>query len=273
VLLGGVGLVLWFAHQMAPLDVALWSLVLIVTFWSLGAVLQSRLSVLGASTIQAALLATATATLGLQEWHYLFKPLTMVLAVWLVLGRGGVTSALSASGRWLLAAALTASLAGDVFLMLPTNAFIPGLASFLVAHLCYIALFRQGVGWFPSRTALVVTLIFGGAMLLVLWPNLGDPVLRGAVTVYVLVICLMAAQAIGRASRLRDPGAILVALGACVFMASDTLIAINRFVTPVSLSSLWILASYYLAQTLIMFNMPAANSQTGVPAQNAVATG
>ena len=277
VLLAGVGLVLWSAHQMAALDVALWSLVLIVTFWSLGAVLQARLSVLGASTIQAALLATASATLGLQEWHYLFKPLTMVLAVWLVLGRGGVASALSASGTWLLAAALTASLAGDVFLMLPTNAFIPGLASFLVAHLFYIALFRQGVAWFPSRTALAITLAFGIAMLMVLWPNLGDPVLRGAVTVYVLVICLMTAQAIGRASRLRDPGAILVALGACVFMASDTLIAINRFVTPIALSSLWILTSYYLAQTLIVFNMPAAATRAGVPvrspAQNAAATG
>ena len=190
----------------------------------------------------------------------------MVLAVWLVLGRGGVASALPGSGKWLLAAALTASLAGDVFLMLPMNAFIPGLASFLLAHLCYIALFRQGIGWFPSRSALAVTLAFGGAMLLVLWPNLADPVLRGAVTVYVLVICLMAAQAIGRATRLRDPGATLVAIGACVFMASDTLIAINRFVTPIALSSLWILASYYLAQTLIVFHMAAAAPRPDGPA-------
>ncbi len=272
VLLAGVGLVLWFAHQMAPLHVALCSLVLILTFWSLGAVLQSRLSVLGASTIQAALLATATATLGLQEWHYLFKPLTMVMAVWLVLGRGGVASALPASGRWLLAAALTASLAGDVFLMLPSKAFIPGLASFLVAHLFYIALFRQGVAWFPSRTSMVVTLALGIAMLMVLWPNLADPVLRGAVTVYGLVICLMAAQAIGRATRLRDSNANLVALGACVFMASDTLIAINRFVTPIALSSLWILSSYYLAQSLIVFHMATASRPTPLPLQNAVAT-
>ncbi len=262
-LLAGVGLVLWSAHEMATMQVVVWSLVLIVTFWSMGAVLQSRLSIRGASTIQAALLATATATLDLQEWHYLFKPLTMVLAVWLVLGRGGASSAWSHSSTRLLAAALTASLAGDVFLMLPINAFIPGLASFLVAHLFYIALFRQGVGWFPNRPALIVTLGFGVAMLMVLWPNLGDPVLRGAVTIYVMVICLMAAQAIGRASRLRNPGAALVALGACVFMASDTLIAINRFVTPVALSSLWILASYYLAQTLIVFHMPAARPETG----------
>ena len=107
----------------------------------------------------------------------------MVLAVWLVLSRGGHASTLPTSGKWLLAAALVASLAGDVFLMLPIDAFIPGLASFLLAHLFYIALFHRGVAWFASRTALFVTLAFGVAMLVVLWPNLADPVLRGAVTV------------------------------------------------------------------------------------------
>jgi uncharacterized membrane protein YhhN len=64
----------------------------------------------------------------------------------------------------------------------------------------------------------------------------------------------MAAQAIGRATVLRDRCSVLVALGACVFMASDALIAVNRFVQPVPLASLWILSLYYLAQTLIVFN-------------------
>ena len=58
----------------------------------------------------------------------------------------------------LLVTGLAFSLAGDVFLMLK-GYFIPGLASFLVAHLCYIALFRQGQRWFPSRGALVATLV------------------------------------------------------------------------------------------------------------------
>lgn len=50
----------------------------------------------------------------------------------------------------LLIGALLFSLAGDVFLMLPGNYFIPGLASFLVAHVFYIALFRQGQAWFQA---------------------------------------------------------------------------------------------------------------------------
>ena len=57
-----------------------------------------------------------------------------------------------------------------------------------------------------------------------------------------------------RATVLGNAAARWVALGACVFMVSDSLIAINKFVTPVELSSLWILATYYAAQVLIVHN-------------------
>jgi alkylglycerol monooxygenase len=254
-LLAAVAVVLWFAHQLTTLEVVGWSAALVVTFWSLGAVLQSRLSVLGACVVQAAVMATASATLGLQELHYLFKPLTMVLAIVLVVRAAPDPDAGRGSKRLLLAA-LTASLAGDVLLMLPVNAFIPGLASFLVAHLFYLALFRRGLPWFASPAALAGTLTFGGSMLAWLWPGLGDPVLKTAVALYVLVICLMAAQAIGRAKVLGARSPAFVALGACVFMASDALIAINRFVSPVALASLWILSLYYVAQLLIVLHAP-----------------
>jgi uncharacterized membrane protein YhhN len=152
-------------------------------------------------------------------------------------------------------AALVFSLAGDVFLMLPGNYFIPGLASFLVAHIFYIALFRQGQEWFPSKQALVGVLAVGAVMYSIVWGGLNDPVLKIAVAAYVTVISLMAAQAIGRASVTGDAASRWVAVGACVFMVSDSLIAINKFVTPVALSSLWILATYYCAQMLILHNV------------------
>ena len=155
-------------------------------------------------------------------------------------------------------AALVFSLVGDVFLMLPGNYFIPGLASFLVAHLFYIALFRQGQSWFPSKRALAAVLAVGATMYGIVWGGLHDPVLKIAVAAYVSVIALMAAQAIGRATVqgkvAEGAAARWVALGACVFMLSDSLIAINKFVTPVALSSLWILATYYCAQMLIVHN-------------------
>jgi len=148
--------------------------------------------------------------------------------------------------------ALLASLAGDVLLMLPGNYFVPGLAAFLVAHLCYLALLRQGVGWFPSRRALLAVLAVGAGMYAVLWPGLGGGVLPVAVAAYVVVISLMAAQAMGRATLRGDAGARWVAAGACIFMLSDALIAINKFVAPVPQSGLWILATYFCAQMLIV---------------------
>jgi uncharacterized membrane protein YhhN len=152
------------------------------------------------------------------------------------------------------------SLVGDVFLMLPGNYFIPGLASFLVAHGFYIALFRQGQSWFPNKGALVGVLAAGAVMYGIVWGGLNDPVLKIAVAAYVTVISLMAAQAIGRAFVTGDPSSCWVAVGACVFMVSDSLIAINKFVTPVALSSLWILATYYCAQMLILHNARHAPS-------------
>ena len=198
-----------------------------------------------------ATLSTASSVLALAALHFVFKPLTMLFAILLIAARAYTTGARARFDLYLLAA-LVASLAGDVFLMLPGNYFIPGLASFLVAHLFYIALFRQGVPWFPSRRALAGTLVVGAAMYVWVGGGLSDPVVRVAVAAYVSVIALMVAQSIGRALVVRDAAATAVGLGACVFMLSDALIAINRFVQPLPLVSLWVLTSYYTAQILIV---------------------
>jgi uncharacterized membrane protein YhhN len=203
--------------------------------------------------ITAAVLSTASATLGQLTLYYVFKPATMLLAMALVVVRAGSVGKLERFDILLLLA-LLASMAGDVFLMLPGNYFLPGLASFLVAHLFYIALFRQNTPWFANRRALLGTLAAGAAMYAWVWGGLGDPVLKVAVAAYVTVIALMVGQAIGRAKVLQSPAASAVALGACFFMLSDSLIAINRFVQPLPLVPLWVLSSYYLAQILMVRN-------------------
>jgi len=252
-LLLGVSAVLWFADRWPLHTLAVWSAALVAGYWAMGAVLQGRISVLELLLIETAALATATSTLGLLELHFIFKPLTMLFAIVFVADRA-IKSRAGMRFDALLMAALAASLAGDVFLMLPGNFFIPGLASFLVGHLFYITLFRQGVPWFPSRHALLGTLGAGAAMYAWVWGSLGDPVLKVAVAAYVSVIALMTAQAIGRAVTQRDAAATAVALGACVFMLSDSLIAINRFVQPLPMVSLWVLSTYYLAQLLMAHN-------------------
>jgi uncharacterized membrane protein YhhN len=153
-----------------------------------------------------------------------------------------------------LLVALLASLAGDVLLMLPGDHFIAGLAAFLLAHGAYLALFRQGLGWFPSRTALAATLSAGALVLALLWPGLHGALLTAAVAVYVLLIGLMAAQALGRAAVLGDAASRAVAGGAALFMLSDAILGIDRFVLPLPLAPLWVLGSYFAAQILMVLN-------------------
>jgi uncharacterized membrane protein YhhN len=88
-------------------------------------------------------------------------------------------------------------------------------------------------------------------MYAMLFAHLG-PVLKVAVAAYAVVIALMAAQAIGRATVLRGSAAIGVAVGAVFFMLSDTILAINKFAVPLPMAELAILSTYYAAQILIV---------------------
>lgn len=249
-LLGGSALFLWHGEGWPLWRSAVWFLVLLTGLWATGAVMQGRLHPLEALLVEAGALAMASAADGWHAGHLFFKPTAMVLAL-------GLVAAAWRAGRLplpqarLLALGLAASLAGDVCLMLP-GLFAPGLAAFLLAHLAYIALFRRGSAWWPSRPALAVALAYAAAMTAVLWAGGLPPGLRGPVAAYAAVISLMLAQAVGRALAQRDRASLLVAVGAAAFVASDTLLAVNRFLAPLPLSAVWVLSSYYAAQSLII---------------------
>src|SRR5690349_8961742 len=70
-----------------------------------------------------------------QLLEYVTKPATLVALIVVALA---LDPASSGRRAWFVAA-LAFSLAGDVFLMLPRDLFVAGLASFLVAHVCYVA--------------------------------------------------------------------------------------------------------------------------------------
>ena len=271
-LLAGVAAFLWQADSAPLADNAVWFATLLVAQWSLGAAMQGRIGLLMALVLQSGALATATSALGFVQWHWVFKPLTMAIAIILV---AASAYQLRGTGRFdsklgvLLAAALAGSLAGDVFLMFE-GFFIPGLASFLVAHLCYVALFKQGQRWFPHRGALAATLGIGVAMYAFLWTGGLPAALRAPVAAYVLVIALMAAQAIGRAGVLRNRASVRVAVGAAFFMLSDSLLATHRFVSPLPLSQVWVLATYYAAQACIVAGVlgAAKGGQVAHPARS-----
>ena len=264
-LLAGVSVFLWQADAAPLADNAVWFATLLAAQWALGAAMQGRIGMLEALMIEAGALATATSALGLLHWHWLFKPMALAIAIILI-----AISAYQSSDRvtfdpkpWcLLLAALVLSLAGDVLLMFK-GFFIPGLVAFLLAHLAYVLLLRQDARWFAQRSALLATLAVGAATYAFLWLGGLPAALRAPVAAYVLAIALMAAQALGRASVLRDRGAWCVAAGACFFMLSDTLLATHRFVQTLPLAQLWVLATYFAAQALIVHGMLQALRSTG----------
>ncbi len=268
-LLGGVAAFLWVAEGMPRSQAAVWLGVLAAGLWAVGAVMQGRITVTEVLLVEVAALATATAALGFIEWHRVFKPLAMVLAMAFVVVRAGGLGGLRRFDALLLGA-LAMSLAGDVFLMFP-GYFIPGLVSFLAAHVLYIALFRQGVDWFQSRRALAVTLGVGAAMYAFLWAGGLPAALRVPVAAYVVVIALMAAQAIGRAMVQRDAASVGVAIGAGFFMISDSLLATNKFVSPLPMAQVWVLGTYYVAQILIVRHALRAPDRPVTPAAHATA--
>ena len=181
--------------------------------------------------------------------EYLAKPLAMVALV-------GVALSLHAEvpGRrpWIVAALLL-SLVGDVFLMLPRDAFVLGLASFLLAHVAYIVAFRVdggSVGALAVSAVVVAVAAVAAGRKVIAGVRASDPAVTVPVVVYIAVIAAMVACALAT-------GNILFGVGAILFMTSDSLIAWNRFVRPLSWAPLAIIVTYHLAQALLVTGMSA----------------
>lgn len=158
--------------------------------------------------------------------------------------------------RPLIAAGLLFSCGGDVAMMLGT--FTSGLAAFLVAHLCYIAAFlagRQITRSSPrSRNGKAVagSVITASTILIffALQPHLGDMLVP--VALYMACILGMAISALDRFGRAPTASCLLTLAGALLFMASDSVIALHRFMSPVPGHRTIIMSSYLLAQLAIV---------------------
>jgi len=177
---------------------------------------------------------------------YIFKPLTTLLIIWIALSGPLGAPPLY---KWLVVAGLLFCLGGDVFLMLPERYFIAGLVSFLIGHLLYIVAFVSDGGLHLALGWLLPLAVYGFAMVRLLWPGLGR--LRGPVIIYVLAILIMAWQALGRWSALDTRGALLAAAGALLFVASDSVLALDRFRRKFLSARFIVLSTYWAAQWLI----------------------
>lgn len=154
------------------------------------------------------------------------------------------------SVRWVAAAALLFSCGGDVALMLPDergSRFIMGLSSFLVAQLLFATGFLiQPHGSLLLGLAIVVVIAGWPSALVLRSVARGAQELIGPVAVYVAAITLMAGSAV--ALGLHDPSRRIPAIvGGLAFVASDMLLAINRFVQPIRHEALVVHVTYHVA--------------------------
>ena len=170
--------------------------------------------------------------------------------------------AFHAGGPWLLVLALALSALGDFFLAHDgSQPFLGGLASFLLAHVAYVALFvthdPQAAHALPvTMLSLPMAIVATGlaALLAVFMAIRLMPVLPGEmkapVGLYMAAIFAMAATA-----AFFQP--VLAFAGAAAFMASDSVLAAGRFLMEADdprhrPASVFVWVSYYAAQVMIL---------------------
>ena len=177
---------------------------------------------------------------------YAFKPLTVVFIMALACVPKFPVSDFY---RYAVVAGLVCSLAGDVFLMLPSDRFVQGLLCFLAAHVCYVAAFVAGGASVSYVWRVIPFAVYGGLMWLVLSPRLGE--MKAPVAVYMLAILLMGWLALGRWANVGEAGSGLASAGACLFVVSDSALALARFRGRFRGAQLVVLTTYFAAQWLI----------------------
>jgi uncharacterized membrane protein YhhN len=200
--------------------------------------------------LASALLALAAERRGAVAAFYALKPLTTALILALPLLAGGGAPP---GYRWPVVAGLAFSLAGDVFLMLPSDRFLAGLASFLAAHVCYIAAFAGAAGPGADLVALAPFALWGGLMLAYVWPGLGA--MRVPAVFYGCAIAAMGWQAAAAWRAVSTPPALFALAGAACFVLSDSALAANRFRGPLPAAQPVVLSSYWAAQLLIAWSV------------------
>jgi len=148
---------------------------------------------------------------------------------------------------------------GDVLLLFTSELFfIAGLVAFLIGHVLYILCYQRLrfsesknplLGPQKVRFALPIVLA-GTGLVVVLYPVLGA--LKFPVMIYALVITVMSIQALFRFGYTTNKSFAFIFAGAILFMISDSLLAINKFLMPVQYASFCIMATYMVAQYLIV---------------------
>jgi uncharacterized membrane protein YhhN len=187
----------------------------------------------------------------IQRLEIIAKPAVMVfLFLWLYTATG-----LQGSAFW-FGLGILFSLAGDVLLMIPRDRFfLPGLVAFLCAHIAYIFGFRDAFTNLGTWSLIWLAVIAINASRLLrritgAMRAKGETALIPPVGIYGTVISFMLYAAV---STIYDQNwsagaAGFASLGAFLFIASDVILAWNRFVSPLKHGRVWNITLYHLGQ-------------------------
>lgn len=181
---------------------------------------------------------------------YFFKPFTTILIIILA---GLQLPDVSETYRYLIISGLIFSLLGDVFIMLPSDKFLAGLASFLVALVLYTLAFAGDFGPYFVWGLLIPVVIYAVIFLKVILPY--TCTLKIPVVFYALVLSIFLWQALGRAWFLGETSAQWALFGALLFVVSDSLLAYDHFVKRFRSAQLLIVCTYWMAQVLIALSI------------------
>ena len=187
----------------------------------------------------------------IRQFEYIAKPAVMIfLFLWLYAVTG-----LLGNAFW-FGLGVVFSLAGDVLLMLSLDRFfLFGLIAFLFTHIWYTIGFRDAaaeMGFWSLLWSILISINVGRLLRQITeaMRARGQKKLIFPVIIYGTVISIMlyAAMSTIYDQDWRPSAAFFVSLGAILFVASDVILAWNRFVSPLKSGRVWNILLYHLGQ-------------------------
>lgn len=185
--------------------------------------------------------------------HFIAKPLLVISLIYYFLNHTQPNKKIKKT----IVLALIFSLIGDFLLMfvhIKASLFIFGLIAFLIAHIMYILAFSKEQNKSSSQFPISIFLLtYGVAIFMFLSNHLGNLIIP--VGIYILVILIMVLFASLRKNNVSKKSYLFVFIGALFFISSDSLLAVNKFHTPIPMSNIWVMATYAIAQLLIIIGV------------------
>jgi uncharacterized membrane protein YhhN len=192
---------------------------------------------------------------GNRTFEYIAKPLILLwIGVYFLLNTR------HEAFRWLVVLAFFFSWIGDLILMFAWKNdlfFFSGIGGFFLSQVTYILAFRK-YKLAPGRSLLsrkpvwlILFVLILGSIYWLIWPGL-EGIMKPVVFVYAVSLVGMSIAAFNRYGRTNMKGFLLAFSGSLLFMASDSLLAVFKFLNDIPHGGFLVMVAYIAAQYLIM---------------------